>query len=147
MLIPRPLYTELDPPRAASLMRTPRRPTDAIDEHASVKHDIGMEVRETDLREVIKSTLGDSVPVERIYLFGSRARGAFRMDSDVDLLVVVAGHYSCRGRVQMATKIRRILAKRSIDADVLVVSPGEISAYADKRGSVIHEALKEGIAI
>ena len=112
-----------------------------------MKHDIGMVVHETDLRDVIKSTLGDSVAIERIYLFGSRARGTFRMDSDVDLLVVVAGHYPHRERVQMGTKIRRILAKRNIDADVLVVSSSEISAYADKRGSVIHEALKEGIAI
>ncbi len=106
-----------------------------------------MAVHETDLRDVIKSTLGDSVTIERIYLFGSRARGAFRMDSDVDLLVVVAGYYPRKGRAQMATNIRQVLAKRSIDADVLVVSPSEISAYADKRGSIIHEALKEGVAI
>jgi predicted nucleotidyltransferase len=76
-----------------------------------------------------------------IVLFGSRARGAERRDSDVDLLVVLA-EVSDR-RVEVAEMLHA-LADVPVPKDVVVTTPEEIARRGDLVGTVLRPALREG---
>ena len=77
---------------------------------------------------------------ERIILFGSRARGTARNDSDVDLLVVM----SYRGRE--LTKAVEILMRTNpgFAVDVLVRRPGEVRRAYREFDPLIRDAFDEG---
>jgi uncharacterized protein len=76
-----------------------------------------------------------------IVLFGSRARGAERHDSDVDLLVVLP-EMSDR-RVEVGEMLRA-LADVPVPKDVVVTTPEEIERRGDLIGTVLRPALREG---
>jgi len=79
---------------------------------------------------------------ERIVLFGSRARGDARPDSDVDLLVVlpeVAGR-----KFDTAVAIRRALNDMPFAKDVVVTTPEEIERRGHLVGTVLKPALEDG---
>lgn len=78
---------------------------------------------------------------ERIILFGSRARGAARADSDVDLLVVLAENGAKR---RTTVEIYRLLAGMGIPKDIVVASLEEIEKYRDVAGTLIRPAVREG---
>jgi predicted nucleotidyltransferase len=71
--------------------------------------------------DVIRDMIVDTVPVERIYLFGSHAYGQPREDSDLDLYVVVPDDL---GRdIDIAIDIKKaIRAKETSPVDILVSS-------------------------
>jgi predicted nucleotidyltransferase len=77
----------------------------------------------------------------RIILFGSRARGDARPDSDVDLLVVLQSVDDKRAR---AIDIRQVLRDLPVGKDIIVTTPEEIAARGDVIGSVLRPALREG---
>ena len=81
---------------------------------------------------------------ERIILFGSYARGTAGPDSDADLLVVMEPKGSKR---EQATAIDVALLGIPLPADVLVVRPDEIAHFGLPRGSVLDEALREGVVL
>jgi excisionase family DNA binding protein len=81
----------------------------------------------------------------RIILFGSRARGDARPDSDYDVLVILdsVGH-----RRQDRISIRRSFDDLPVAADVLVASAAEASgALPGRPTGAVHRALKEGRTI
>lgn len=96
------------------------------------------------LREMVRR-LGEALHPERIYLFGSRARGAAPPDSDYDLLVVVSA-WDLPGyrRDQLACR-----ALRGVGAakDVLVLTRAEFEARRAVRCSLPATAEREGALI
>jgi predicted nucleotidyltransferase len=84
---------------------------------------------------------------ERVVLFGSRARGTARPDSDVDLLVVVPTSLS---RAERGAQVRLALRDFHVGFDIIVLTPEEWSrlrtwtstvvAQADSDGQVLHAA-------
>jgi predicted nucleotidyltransferase len=60
----------------------------------------------------------------RVILFGSRARGQERTDSDIDLFVVVTGRPEDRREKRRA--ISRVLAERLVPIDILVRTEDEV---------------------
>lgn len=86
-------------------------------------------------------TLARNAPVERIILFGSRARGDAREDSDVDLLVIET---KVEDRAAEMVRLRRLLRPLRIPVDVLVFSPDEIERWRDQPGWAGYWALREG---
>ena len=77
----------------------------------------------------------------KIILFGSRARGDARPDSDIDLLVVMPDGTD---RHHTAVEMRRNLADLSVPKDVVVTTPQEIRTRGQTIGSVLRPALREG---
>lgn len=78
---------------------------------------------------------------ERIILFGSRARGTARPDSDVDLIVVLPFTGSCRTK---AVEIGVALAERTVPLDLIVVTPEQFEEGRKRPGSVLRSADREG---
>jgi predicted nucleotidyltransferase len=77
----------------------------------------------------------------KIILFGSRARGSAKRDSDVDLLVVMDVTGSKR---RQAVEIDLALANRTFPLDLVVVTPEEFEKYRDVACHVVCPAVREG---
>ena len=92
------------------------------------------------LRELVGRIVAEADPL-RILLFGSRAEGTARTDSDFDLLVVMPEGTPCR---QVA--MRLYPAKIGLDAaaDFLVTTPSILERHRDNRGLIYREVLRTG---
>jgi predicted nucleotidyltransferase len=78
---------------------------------------------------------------DKIFLFGSRARGQAGPDSDADLLIVMPVNGSKR---QKAVQIDLALQGIPVPIDLVVVTPEELQKYRDVPGTIIREAVHEG---
>jgi len=97
-------------------------------------------VDEAVLAEIVRR-LVEAVDPDRIILFGSRARGDARPDSDVDLLVVRDSQEALGPRIVRAYSA---LMGMGIPKDVLWYTPQEVQDWAGVRSHVISRALREG---
>ncbi|MBE9078910.1 nucleotidyltransferase domain-containing protein [Romeria aff. gracilis LEGE 07310] len=96
------------------------------------------------LNEMVQSVV-KAVDPTQIILFGSRAKGSARSDSDVDFLVIKAeGFGPQHSRRQEAIRVWRTLAKFGVPTDVLVYSTEEVREWSKSPNHVISKALKEG---
>ncbi|MBI4723337.1 MAG: nucleotidyltransferase domain-containing protein [Candidatus Stahlbacteria bacterium] len=95
------------------------------------------------IKEVIKNIFPDN----RIILFGSRGRGNFDRLSDYDILVIVKQNLSIKEKRQFASKITNKLASMLIATDVIIKTEKDVNYYQDKIGSVVREAVREGMYI
>jgi predicted nucleotidyltransferase len=93
------------------------------------------------LQEIVQRLVEEFHP-ERIILFGSHAWGTPSPDSDVDLLVVVAG--SQLPPAQRAMRAHRALRGLGIPKDVLVRTREEIERYRLVPASLEAEILERG---
>ncbi len=85
--------------------------------------------------------------VRRILLFGSRARGDFRPDSDWDFYVVIDEELPFHERENLASRIASGLAREDIFADLFVQSAAKVNARREDTGYLTYYAIKEGIEI
>ncbi|MDI7248349.1 MAG: nucleotidyltransferase domain-containing protein [Bacillota bacterium] len=76
-----------------------------------------------------------------IVLFGSRARGDHRPDSDLDILVVAESDLP---RWKRAAPIRRALAGLFPAKDIIVYTPEEVAEWQNVPNAFITTILKEG---
>jgi predicted nucleotidyltransferase len=85
------------------------------------------------------------VDPERVYVFGSYARGTARDDSDLDLLIVEREPFSPERsrRLEMA-RLSRLLARFRVPKDVLVYSSDEVAHWQAAKNHVVAHALREG---
>ena len=97
------------------------------------------------LLERMVQVIVDEVDPEQVILFGSRARGDARIDSDVDLVVVEASPFGPgRSRRAEAARLWRALAGFRITKDILVFSRTEVDYWRDSLNHVLARALREG---
>jgi len=92
------------------------------------------------LSEAVERIARQFAPL-RIILFGSRARGQARPDSDLDLLVVLP---RVENKRQMAVRIGNALSDLPMSKDIIVTTPEEIAERGDIVGRVLRPALREG---
>ena len=97
------------------------------------------------LLERMVRAIVDEVDPERIILFGSRARGDEREDSDVDLIVLEAEPFGpARSRHRETVKVYHALAGFPVPADVLVFSRDDVDYWRDSLNHVLARALRDG---
>jgi uncharacterized protein len=102
-----------------------------------------------DVTEDVLSDIGQAivreVAPERIYLFGSRARGEARQDSDVDLLIVVSEPFGPEhSRFQEINRVYRALSSFRIPIDVLLYSSDEFAKWSQSLNHVVAHCSREG---
>lgn len=115
------------------------------DQHANRYHHRSMnertETHDPVLAEIVKRLQREFAP-ERIYLFGSQARGVAGPDSDYDLMVVVARRTAPMHK--LAQRAHALLWDLGVAADVLVWSREEFDSRVHLRASLPSLVLDEG---
>jgi uncharacterized protein len=95
-----------------------------------------------ELIEEVTRRLAAAAPDAKVILFGSRARGDQRPNSDLDLLVIKNGDVDTP-RAE-AARLRRELRGLGVGLDLLVVSSTYAEEWGDLEGSLVNTALSEG---
>lgn len=97
------------------------------------------------LKRMVECIIHDHHP-EKIILFGSRARGDAKPESDYDLLIVAPVDGNLR---QYRRAIYHSLydLRLPVGKDIIVTTPGEIKRSADLVGTVLAPAVREGLVL
>lgn len=96
---------------------------------------------DTQLEEII-SRISEAIRPEKIILFGSRARGGARPDSDYDLLIVYDGPLSKR---DVKITVRRLFSLPDFSMDLFVISSDEFERQKKVVSTVGRIASVEGL--
>ena len=100
------------------------------------------------IKEIILSIARKhGIEVDRVILFGSRARGDYTEDSDWDVLVVTKEEIDCKRKVDFIVKLKILFARLNIPNDIIVKSREELDEEKNYAFAISSFALKEGISI
>lgn len=99
--------------------------------------------REKVLQEMVQRMLKVGQP-HKIILFGSRAQGNARADSDYDLLIIEPSKLP---RYKRSASYRRALIGIGPSKDIVVWTPDEVQEWREVPNAFITTALKEGIVL
>lgn len=91
----------------------------------------------------IVARIVEAVAPTRIWLFGSRARGSYAPDSDVDL-VVETERAQGLGVVARGRLVHELFAPRSWSLDAVVCTPEEAMDARERVGTLMYEVAREG---
>ena len=94
--------------------------------------------------EDLRERLVQSVDPRTIILFGSRARGDARDDSDYDLLIVTRA--DCDPD-PLEERAHGALMGCGVSKDLVIVTPDELDTYSQRLSSIVRSAVEEGIVI
>ncbi len=97
------------------------------------------------IKEVILDECGKAgVEVVKIILFGSRARGDAKPDSDFDVYVVVKESLDFSKKRILLTKIKRRLAYDRIPNDILLSAEDRFEGLKNYTGSIDYYVNRDG---
>ncbi|MGD2087463.1 MAG: nucleotidyltransferase domain-containing protein [Candidatus Aminicenantes bacterium] len=100
------------------------------------------------IKEITSGTLkAERIDAFKMYLFGSRARGDFSSHSDYDIMIVLEKKLAMKKKIKLFTKLRRELAKKKYNVDIVIKSVDEVNYYKNKIGHIVRSALSEGLVI
>jgi predicted nucleotidyltransferase len=103
------------------------------------------DMAESIIKEVINEALkAYNLEAEKIILFGSRARGDHKKDSDWDILLVIKQEITQQLKDELFKSITEKLSHYLIPCDLIIKSSKELEFYKNFYGTVTYEALKEG---
>ncbi len=105
-------------------------------------------LEKTNIKQIVDLLTG-TYAVERVYLFGSRARGNSRDDSDYDLLIVSDDPRlaSLRPRRRITEIFRLFFRKVRVPMDVIVRTGEEFRRLSAASITLDNTVLKEGIVL
>lgn len=89
----------------------------------------------------LKRRLARQIQIDRMILFGSRARGDWLLTSDADLMIVSPDFGGLRFPNRSAEVLRHWRGR--VDLEVFCYTPAEVAARRQEIG-IIAQALKEG---
>ncbi len=93
--------------------------------------------------EVVRRIVA-AIDPERVIIFGSRARGDHRPESDLDILVIAE---SAEPRHRRAGPLYRALAQLPFEIDVLVYTPQEVHDWSAVEQAFVTTAIREGVVV
>lgn len=94
--------------------------------------------------EIIKKAIArlvEAAKPQKIYLFGSYARGDARNHSDLDFLVV---EQVLKSRRKEMVRLHDAIRSMRIPVDILVTSESTFNEWSNVPGTVMHRAKTEG---
>ncbi len=96
----------------------------------------------------IASGIAATIPAAQVRLFGSRARGTARTNSDVDLLITVPDPWlASHDRVHVLGDLWRRFSCYQLPLDLLLYSESEVIERQQFRSAVTTQAYQEGILL
>lgn len=98
-------------------------------------------MEERDLLERVTRTIVEKFHPRRVILFGSRARGEARPDSDIDLLIEME---TTQTPPERAIEISAAFGLRPWSLDVLVYTPEEVKRLHGVAGTLLSVIEREG---
>jgi predicted nucleotidyltransferase len=94
---------------------------------------------------LMTATIIDELHPDEIILFGSRARGSQRDQSDVDLLIIVPDSEEAkRHRRHLEGRVYRRLAHFRVPKDILIFTRHEVQRWRNVVGHIVESSLREG---
>lgn len=100
----------------------------------------------SELRRVVHAIVA-SIQPDGVILFGSRARGDFRADSDIDLAILAPDGVARRRVAMRAYESLAAVPDRSVAVDIVVLTPSIISTERDLTGSIARAVSREGVVL
>jgi predicted nucleotidyltransferase len=98
-----------------------------------------------DFQRTVADAVVRSANPEKVFLFGSAARGDATSDSDLDLLVVEPSSFGpTHSRRDVVRKIREALSMFPVSKDILVFSADEFAKWSQSPNHVVARCLSEG---
>lgn len=97
-------------------------------------------ISEKIIKEAIERLVKVAKP-QKIYLFGSYARGDARKQSDLDFLIV---EEALKSRRKEMVRLHDAIRSMRIPVDILVISESTFDEWADVPGTVMYKAKTEG---
>ena len=85
--------------------------------------------------------------IEAVYLFGSRARGTERPDSDYDLLLVVREDFSLAEKDSLYDQVIDILLETGRLISLKIFKQKEFQRLRDLNTPFLSRVLKEGVKV
>lgn len=92
------------------------------------------------LDEIVRRIVQTAKP-KKVILFGSRARGETRPDSDFDLLVIAE---STEPRYRRSAPLYGALSDILLPMDIIVFSPEEVKEWSEVPQAFVTTAIREG---
>ncbi len=99
---------------------------------------------EQSLIQEIVQRITRTIRPEKVVLFGSRARGEARADSDIDLLVIAE---SQQPRYARSAPLYGALSDILMPMDIVVYTPAEVEEWRAVSQAFITRSLREGEVI
>ena len=90
----------------------------------------------------IARRITEAIHPDRIILFGSRAQGTARPESDVDLVVVYSGPKPAR---ELRLEIHRLFARPDFSLDLFVMTPEELESQKRIANTLAREVTERGV--
>lgn len=91
--------------------------------------------------------LRSQLPVSRVILFGSKARGTGDVYSDIDLLVLISGTVTSAIRAMVSDKLADLNLARDVGLSSIVVSEKDWSDGLIHYTAIHHEVERDGCEI
>lgn len=96
----------------------------------------------------VAAGIAAAIPESQVRLFGSRARGTARPDSDVDLLITVPDPWLAdHDRMRVLGDLWRRHSTYRLPLDLLLYSESEVIERRQYRSAVTTRAYEEGILL
>ena len=100
----------------------------------------------SELRRVVDA-IATSIHPEAVILFGSRARGDARAESDFDLAILAPDGVARRRVAMRAYESLAGVPDRSVAVDIVVLTPSTIATERDLAGSISRAVAHEGVVL
>ena len=96
------------------------------------------------IKKYIRNLQSLGISVQKTILFGSRAKGKFREDSDIDI-AVISKEFEIMGLWEKAKYLGRAARGISSPIEALGFSPSQLRKH--DQGTMLHEILNSGLEI